>query len=334
MAAYEHTLGDAKQSYLRSISGVCTSADQFTEWVNEAQERLIDAGNWFGTEWLAKMCLFNGCLVLPRQFGTLLGFRRCGASFPIKNHWWSIVGPANECCNSISDFQSPQIIEQNTVPTFRPVSGNSGSGAPVRVVATKIEDYGKTVTIFGVSSTGQPLQHKEGGIWRPGIKMKLQSPYFQTDVNVRRIDSVLKDETQGDVVLYEWDSTNSQLHMLSRYEASETNPRYRSYRIRGLCIENSRCETDEGDKWKQVEVLVKLNFVPVKNDNDFLVIDNFPALKFMLQAIRQEEAGQTTNGETFEAKAIRQMNLRDRNKMPNMQTAIVIDATPIICNAI
>jgi hypothetical protein len=44
-----------------------------------------------------------------------------------------------------------------------------------------------------------------------------------------------------------------------------------------------------------------------------------------VQAIRKEEAGDARAAVGFEEKAIRQMNLRDRNKMPSAQTTIVID---------
>jgi hypothetical protein len=72
---------------------------------------------------------------------------------------------------------------------------------------------------------------------------------------------------------------------------------------------------------------VKLEFVPVSNDRDFLLIDNFDAIKFMIQAIKFEEANDDQNAEIKITKAIRELNMESSDKNPDEQTAIRVSLT-------
>lgn len=333
--AYQYTVADAKGSYLKSIAGVCTNSQQFLDWLNEATERLMDAGNWWGTEQLAQFCLYNQCITWPRYVGTVVGVRKCGENVEIRNHWYNIIGPARGCCGSFTNFECVDVLKDvNTSPLFNDITGGN-AGKLIRVYAQKRNDLGKVITIFGEDANGQPLQYKDSNNnWQMGLRIILAAPYATTTVYVRRITSVLKEVTQGNVLMYEYDPVTDLLRDIALYEPNETNPRYRRSVWSGLHISGS-CRGVDDLPLQKIEALVKLQYFPVANDNDFLLIDNFPALKFMLQCIRHEENGQTAEAGAFEQKAIRQMNLRDRDKMPSQQTAIYVDPVGnTICNPI
>ena len=285
----------------------------------------MDAGDWFGTEQLARLCLYNGCVTWPRYVGTVLGVRLCGHQVEIKNSWWNIIGNASRCGWAYGQrgwVNYPQLLDTGQACTYNDISG---TGKPLRVYPVKLEDVGKTVTFFGTDSNGQPLQQKINGAWQMGVTVTLALPYVQTTQTVRQIDSVVKDSTQGNVLLYEYDAATDTLRDLALYEPGETNPRYRRSHFKHLCVKDSRCEDANGDKIRRIEAIIKLAFVPLVNDYDFLLIDNFLALKFMLQCIRAEEAGDAAKGGGYEAKAIRQMNLRDRNQTPPYQSSIRVN---------
>lgn len=334
--AYQFTALDAKRSPIKNISGVCSDSSQFFGYLNESIERLLTCGNWFDTEQLIKVALYNNCITWPRYVQTPLAVRMCGYPVEIRNRWFTIEGPARSCCGAagmlgFTDYKMLRDVGES--PLYRPISGTTGK--IIRAYPQFREDIGKTITIFGYDQYNQPLQTKDtNGVWWDGIKFSLALPYSSSPVYVKKITSVLKDETYGRVMLYEYDPA-ALLRDIAFYEGSETNPRYRQSYFDNACVSQSSCSTDAGDKFKCIDALVKLAFIPVKKDSDFLLVDDMTALKFMIQCIKLEEAGDAKGAAAYEQKAIRQMNLRDRNTQPNAQTTISIEcAAGILENAI
>src|SRR5207253_7734003 len=126
--------------------------------------------------------------------------------------------------------------------------------------------------------------------WIDGVKLTLvgaPNNYVQTPMFVRRIDRVLKDVTQGNVLLYGFDSINNVLEDLARYEPSETNPSYVRSQLH-LC--NCDCS-----KVYSVMALAKLRFVPVVADTDLVLIECLDALKDYISSLKFREAGDATN---------------------------------------
>ena len=78
--------------------------------------------------------------------------------------------------------------------------------------------------------------------------------------------------------------------------------------------------------WTNIDALVKVEFVPVQNDVDFLMIDNFDALKFMIQAINAEEANDEQTALVKITKAIQELNFELRNKNLDGQTSVFVNA--------
>lgn len=327
--SYTHTLADARNSIpLKNISGVCSTSDEFVALLNEAMERLMDRGNWFDTEWLVRMCAYSGCLTWPRTFGTILGVKFCSMPHAdIRNNWYEIIGPCG--CG----WRSSHTIRDNgTGPTYNDITGETGKY--IRLYPTKAEDAGKTVTLYGDTTGLQPLQEKVNGVWQRGLTLTLAAPYVQSTTLVRRITSVVRQQTQANVLAYEVDPTGGYVRDLALWEPSETNPRYRKSIVNGFnCLPTACAETD-GVRWRSFEAMVKLQFIPVVAENDFLAIDNFPALKFAIQAIKLEEANQDEAAEIKMIKSVEAMNFRDRNKSPGTQLVVRVTPTPYLSNPI
>lgn len=320
---YTFTLEDARASdAFKDVSGVCSSSPEFVDLLNRSMRRLMKRGNWFGTEILARFCLYNGCLTLPRYIGTLLGLRFCNGEQRIRNHWYEIVGPHN-CATHPGDF-SRTTTEIGTTPLFNEITGGN-TGKFVRGYVTQLEDVGKTFTLFGEDSNGQPLQQKKAGAWVQGIEFTLVNPYVQTPIRIRRITSVVREMTQANIQLFEYDSVSNTQRPLAVYEPSETNPRYRKYSIPNFACIPTGCPTENGVQLKMAEALVKLAFVPVVAENDFLAIDDFDAIAFMMQAIRLESANQDDQSEGKILKAVREMNFTERDKLPGPQTTVRVN---------
>lgn len=320
---YQFNLSNAKESTLKNIAGVCASSEQFIEYVNEAQERLMRRGSWFDAEQVVKLCIYNGCLTWPRYVGTVLGIRfSClDDNTPIRNNWYAILGPRT--CSWNGSVMA-MMRDAGTGPTYNNITGEDGK--IIRAYLEKREDIGKTIRIFGIrADTNLPIQELNAdGEWVDGVTLTLGLSPAATSVALRSITSVIKQRTQGNVFLYEYDSTTGLMRDLAMYEPSETNPRYRKSKITNFCYTPSACQESDGVTQRSVEALVKLQFIPVVTDTDWLYVDNLAALKLAIQAIRLEEANDDEAAEGKWIKAIRELNFELREKTPGAQTTVRI----------
>jgi hypothetical protein len=84
--------------------------------------------------------------------------------------------------------------------------------------------------------------------------------------------------------------------------------------------------TDENgvNTWR-FEALVKLTYIPVVSDNDFLLIDDLDALAMAIQAVKAAEANDIQLAEAHFTRAIRELNFEDRNKSPSEQLSVKVE---------
>lgn len=354
MAAYELQLINARNDIgIKNIAGVCKNTTEFADYVNRATRRLMKRGGWFGTEVLMRLCTTGCDVVFPRHVGTVLGVRLCqNDAMPIRNHWYSILGGG--CQTSWNNlygngytgagtgwgFQGgiggvqPTGVDTNTVPIFNQVSGNTGK--IIRYHVVKANDYGKTITIYGKQYGGQPLQTLTDGAWVNGVTVTAANPIGQTTALVTKIDSVVREATEGMAYLYEYDPSTTKLRMLASYEPNETNPSYRHMRMPAINCAPYYTDANDAKYW-QFEALVKLQYIPVANDNDFLLIDNLDALALAIQAIKAEEANDDDLAEKKWFKAIQDLNFELRDKSPSDQFVVrarVMGSNRIVTNPI
>lgn len=342
--AYKLTLESLKRSTVRTIAGVCADSPQFVDLANEVQRRLLRRGGWFDTEWLVKLCVTNGCLVWPRYVSAILAARMCdGNTANIKNKWYDIIGGALALGNNSNrsgyggwdsidygGWGDVVLADNGTKPTYNNISGNTGR--LLRYYVKYQNDIGKTITIFGRKLGGEPLQHLDtNGNWVDGLVLTAAAPFATSSVLVTQIDAVIREATQGQCRLYEYDSINDTLRDLALYDPNETNPRYRASKVLNWCALPGCTKTTTVDEveyqTKQIplEVLVKLEHFDLVNDNDFLLIDNLDAFKAGFQAVKLEEMNDEQGAEIKWAKAVRELNLELREKNPDSQIPVMVN---------
>lgn len=316
---YLLTYGAAKVSRdLANVSGVCGSSDQFKSYLNQATEALMNRGDWFATVQKIRVCVRNNCVVWPRNVGTILATNVCGLRIPQKDFWFDFL-PINagewlDHWRLGADFRGRpcggNAVFENagTTSVFANVPCNQTFY--VRAYPSTQADVGKTITIFGIDLNGQVVRTVQNGILQEGVVLTLAVPFTTTPMAFQRIDRVVKDKTQGVVRLYFFDTINNVLWDCATYEPSETSPSYNFSRLVGMRQNRNVCPLTS------IEALVKLEFIPVENDNDIVGIRNTRALKFMIQAIRHEDAGDKEKAKDSEKDAFRELNYELRNKFP------------------
>jgi hypothetical protein len=320
---YKYTLQDA-QNYgpLKIVSGVVPTSQQFTDYINEAQRRLMRRGDWFDTDQVISLCV-SGCVIQwPRWVGAIRGVRfGKGKPANIFNNWYSFVGPHRHA----SGFHCDAVIEDaDLAPTANEVSGTNGK--QIRYYVVLQADVGKTITLFGTQYGGQPLQEQNTAQqWQNGQTIAAGMPFGVSASLVTRIDAISRQATSGMAYLYEYDPTTGMLRDLAAFEPGDTNPRIRRSRIINKPFSHNSPDAN-GIFWTKIEALVKVQFIEVVNLRDFLMIDNFDALKFMVSAIKCEEAKDLQTSEANITQAIRELNFELRDKNSDDQTPVRVNA--------
>jgi len=344
------TLGDVKNSPIKRITGTCPTSATFTSLVNEATERLMTRGDWATTIVPIHVCMKYGCVTFPRYVGQVRKMNICGTPVPVTSSWSPFLENSSGWydwpnVNTWGDLSSSYSMKGGSLRYSTLGANNTGHSSVysdpwgdryIRAYCQYPQDYGKTLTIFAEDSNGQPAMTKntadDGTVtYTPGAKITLGSitqlgvaRYGSTAIKLRApIHRVLKDETEGRVWLYGYNDENEDLEDMAVYEPKETNPTYVRMSIPGSTsgrnCSGSDCSTS-------VMAMVKLQFIEAVNDEDLILIPNKAALKTMIQAIIFEEANDSAQADTFETRAIRELNLQLRDVMPEAQTAVSIEA--------
>ncbi len=314
------TLLDCKQSTIPNVAGKCAASFEFGQLINEATRKLLRRGDWVGTVTPIQICVSKGCLVMPRYVQSVRKINTCRSKLPVGNLWYNFINARDwqggrwggfgiegwwhhaRDCGALS--AKGQACCYNDIP---------GDGWLVRAYARCQQDYGQVIQIFGVDNGNQPLRTNNGdGTWSDGISIVLGSsglnPNFgSTSVFVRRIDRVVKPQTQCQVMLYAYNPATDALLDLAVYDPGELTPTYTRYQLNfghtpfGL---NAGC----CGPVQSVVALVKLRFIPAQFDTDLVVVDNLDALKYEVQSIRAQEAGDLALAKGYETAAIQELN--------------------------
>lgn len=286
-------------------------------------------GNFWGTVQLMRFCVYNECLVWPRQVGTILAVNTCGTMVNVWNNWfqfahlggWNDMRMAGFSIDGFNCRGNLNLENQGTTPVYFQVP--CGKNFYIRSYPAVRADVGKTITIFGVDSNGQVVRTKNSsGVWQEGVTIINALPFVSTPIRFREVTRVVRDKTSGPGRLFYYDPDNNWLTDCAVYDPTDTTPDFRFTKIPGLMNNRGCCQCPNGAK--QVSALVKLQFVPVENDNDLVLIENLDAIGDAIQGIRKSDQGDSGGGETDIARAVHELNLELRNRFPQEQTPIVL----------
>lgn len=312
------SLQEVRSSGALNIAGVCPTSTEFTRLVNEATSRIMRRGDWSGIVIPIYVCVTRGCVVFPRYVLNVRKMNQCCSMVPIKNNWYEFMpndsawiwDSSRYNYESWAAFRYPYgpqctVVGQTQTPVFQDILGE---GRLLQVNTRYQNDLGKEIKFFGVDNNGQALIEKVNGTWTPGITLTLASPYVRSTMFVRGVERVIKDETEGPVNVYAYNATDDVLEEVAQYDGSETNPSYSKYKLGNY--------PQPGCSNFPITALVKLRYVPAKNADDLVLIDNLDALKLMMQAVKLEDAYDFAHANEAELKSIRELNLQLNDECP------------------
>ena len=163
------TYGSVKEQLARvTQNGMCADNPQLLDRTNEAQERLLNKGLYAGTYGRYSVCVYGGCITLPREFETILGYNYDGAAAQVYNQWYEFManGPGMSPAGAWRQLQ-----DRGFVPSFRPLD----SQRYIRVYTDLAEDAASTILFRGSDSYNNRVQTIESGAYIDGERLNLSA---------------------------------------------------------------------------------------------------------------------------------------------------------------
>lgn len=319
------TFKNLKDSEVPATVGVCPDSAEFRDYTNKGTRMLMTRGDWWATVQKIKVCVYESCIVWPRWVGTVLAVNVCGHPTEVWNHWYEFIPwSRHDFCPGAFRYTGEgctgnlRTINNGTSSVFNPIA--CGQNYYIRAYPSTQQDIGKTTRIFGVDENGQTIRTQNADLtWNEGVELTLAIPFVSTPFKIREVTRIIKQETEGVLRYYQYDDVNDVLRDLVWLEPSEVSPMFVQSKIQTHCRGN-QCQTV-----RSVEAMVKLEFIPVRHDTDLVQISNLDALSDMMLAVKYSSGGDALMAKDFEAKAIRELNLELRNKLPNEQTPVEIN---------
>ena len=209
------TYGSVKAQLARvTQNGMCPSDAQLLARTNEAQERLLNKGLYAGTYGRYSICVYGGCITLPREFESILGYNYGGAPAQVYNQWYEFManGPG---MSPAGDWR--QLQDRGYVPCFRSIEGQKY----IRVYTDLIEDATSTILFRGSDTYNNRIQTIDNGAYIDGERLNLSAGSGNSSVLVSGFTGA---NTDGNSVFAYFGTENSK-------------PRYRN--LDGWIISNN-----------------------------------------------------------------------------------------------
>jgi hypothetical protein len=163
------TYGSVKEQLARvTQNGMCSTDPQLLARTNEAQERLLNKGLYAGTYGRYSVCVYGGCITLPREFESILGYNYSGIPAQVYNQWYEFManGPGMSPIGAWKQLQ-----DRGYVPCFRSIE----SQKYIRVYTDLIEDATPTILCRGSDSYNNRVQTQEDGAYIDGERLNLSA---------------------------------------------------------------------------------------------------------------------------------------------------------------
>jgi hypothetical protein len=217
---------------------------------------------------------------MPRGIATVEKASICGTAVPIRDIWYEFL----ENGFGIRDTKNscwPEALYRGNFCTFNDLKGTNKK---LRFICDLASDVGKPVLALGYDENGNWIRTLQSGVIADGeVVLLAQAPgtnstHFFTTLT----DLQFNTARDGQVWLYEYNTSDTTQRLIGQYGYDETRPTYARYFFPSI---REKTNTAGGCNQTLVNIIAKLDFIPVKADTDYVGIGNIPALKEMMRAI-------------------------------------------------
>jgi len=230
----------------------------------------------------ANLAILDSCIVLPGCVQTILGLRACQRAIALQNEWYRLTPGFNpqywEGCSSEMWWEY-----RDNVPSFAMLT----SASILRVFATSSRDYGLKVKIIGYDKNGTWVRTVQNNVMQDGETVVLATPFVDTVTEFLSVTALILDERDDSVRIFSHPLGSDTLTAFGVYEYWETKPSYQRWKVVGYRQMSDVVCCPQ----KQVTARVKLQFIPVKYDDDLFLIQSRQAMEYAVQAMKAIDDG-------------------------------------------
>jgi len=302
------TLKDARPelSRIAGVTGFRVTDDRFLDRLNRAIEELMHEGDWPGVVDRYRFAVFGGLITLPGDLERILGIALDGGSpLAMSSPWYEFVqnGPGPQEERGWLDT----VLDRGECCTFQGIP-DDGTAYTLRVygrVDERVNGERPKILLRGFDGNGGWIRTQMGEDWIDGVEVEINgdtAPFFIIPpMGFRMVEAVLKPQTRGTVDIK---ATNgAAVYHLASYAPIETHPSYRRYFVPFL----------DPAITHNVLIRARKRFVPVRDDNDFLLISHMGALGAMLKALQKSDADDIGGYFNFKKIAVGLLNKEARS---------------------
>lgn len=293
---YQVTLQDAIDYDLPDLIGATPTDARFLRTLNEACQRLLYAGKWWGCTQRYKFCAIDGCVTLPRGIATIEAVAVCGRPVPI---WFQFIengvgpiqfpgtaGTVTGCCTAAGLFCGvPGAFYKGHYPGFGDIIP-TGNPKRLLLVCDLVQDVGTEILVLGYDENLNWIRTSQGGTIQDGELVALsQTPGTLTVNEFSSVTSIqVPSGLNAGWWMYEWDTVLNTQRMIGQYDYDDLRPSFSRWRLPILPQPSSSTCAQT-----LVDCMVKLDFQKVTNPTDYLLPPHLGALKEMMMAINSAE---------------------------------------------
>jgi len=319
------TLGTIKSGRIPQAVGMAACDPRFLHLLNDALLRLSEAGRWWGTVKRLRICVEDGCITWPSQVKNIEAVLSCGTELRMVSPWFefrdNVIAPSDSCGPEL-------LLDRGTVVQFRDLQAPS----KIRLYVTETSDIGKRVLLQGYDENGMPIRTPlTGGAYVDGEYVTLASPYAESQktFGLPGVVKVQKPVTNGSITV-----TVADENALAIWQHFETMPDYRRQYYNAAPFGCENCEDDEGDGCSPakecdglvLDAVVRVEWHPVRQDEDWLIISNQNAILEAMRSLQHEERNNYRLAEESWQRALR--ILRNEQAAYSPPEHVTVNALP------
>lgn len=279
------TLATVRAQLYTEVDASSANAPLFLQRLNEVRERLIYSGKWKGTVMFLNLPSAQGFVTLPRDYLSVLAlrYRRVPRMSFTPFFPFSESGPGE--LDETHNFPGHLVDLGDGFATQSDID----TAGTLRVTITGAGDAAKVIRLYGLDEDGNEVYDSTGV---PGLNITTANPIANTTQQFSQVTGI-----QAPVMTLPWtlsvvnDGTPTQIGV---YQPGERTPSYRRY--------HTGVTTDT------IYTLCQRRYIPLVNETDWVIPGNMSALRYGLQAMAFEFAGQQEQAEASFAGALRFLN--------------------------
>lgn len=289
------TLAELKASRIATACQLCATDARFLAVLNEAEEMLVEAGAFWGVYGRYRAQVQSSLIVWPREVASILRASLCNTPIRSRSMFWEFLGTGmglqenlgsnGSCCGGSWLWGSSDLLDRGTLPTQSTISGTTSK---LKLYCDLASDVAATHVFMGYDQNGNWIRSIQNGVMSDGEAINPSLTGALSTHLFTSITGVIKPVTNGVSRLYAFDTSTNAQSALAVYEYDVTSP---AYRVSRLPMLDNFPSTQTPPV---VEIVAKLDFVPMRNDSDFALIGNIPALKNLCMAILDAEKAEAT----------------------------------------